>query len=393
MTGHALGLGLDTSKAVNILRTADELDAVRPIWEQWETHPASTIDTFRESLRADPRQAPCLLLLSAGGVPRVLMIGRTITTTLEFKIGYATVYRMKARVLSVVERGLLGQVGDEEARRLIEIVIGLLAAGEADMAHFACLPVGSPIYERARRLPSWRCRSYFISPEKRWLLELPDGFEEFLQQLPPRRRHNEQRLQRKLEKAFGARLRVRSVCGPDQIRSVLDEVDRVASRTYQRRLGIAFANTQPEREYLEAMARRGKLEVDLLSIDDEPVAFWYGRRDRSVYLLDKTGYDPRFAEFRVGNYLLLKVIERLCGSSDVKVIDFGLGDAMYKQAFSNASTMECHVRIFSPSGKGMLLNMARSATLLGNDVVTRALKTSRAYEYVKRIARGRRHDA
>lgn len=148
-------------------------------------------------------------------------------------------------------------------------------------------------------------------------------------------------------------------------------------------------NTPQERSFLESMARRGMLSIDLLSIDDKPVAFCYGFHYKHVYLYNTPGYDPEFAAYRVGNYLLLKQIERLCEDPTVRVIDFGMGDAQYKQVYSNRVTMESHVRIFAPARKGLCLNMARSLTLIVDDTITRILKKSNLYARIKRLVRDR----
>jgi hypothetical protein len=375
---------------IRIVRSLEDIEGVRAIWEALQVHPESNLDYYLESLKKDPTiVAPCVILSSAANREPVMVVGRVIETDLVFKIGYLPVYKTRGRVLSILEQGVLGDCRDQDAEHIVAVIMNLLAEGEADMAHFASLSIQSPIYIYARKSPRVLCRGYLAPCEKRWELHLTGSYQQFLEGLSPKSRSTNLRSQRKLEKAFKDRLSLKVVSDPESLPAALDEMETVACKTYQRQLGTGFMNTPQERSLLEALARRGMLSIDLLYIDRKPAAFCYGLHHKHVYVYETPGYDTAYADYRVGNYLLLKLIERLCRDTAIKIVDFGLGDAQYKQVYSSNVVIESNVRIFAPTWKGLNLNMARTSTFLAAHLMATLLKRLDVYARVKRFVRER----
>jgi CelD/BcsL family acetyltransferase involved in cellulose biosynthesis len=85
-----------------------------------------------------------------------------------------------------------------------------------------------------------------------------------------------------------------------------------------------------------------------------------------VFLSDYLAFDPTYAKYGPGLYLIVKVMEELCGdprdgSTVAKKFDFGIGDASYKEKLSNRHREESTVYIFAPNIMGVGLNAIRSA--------------------------------
>lgn len=57
----------------------------------------------------------------------------------------------------------------------------------------------------------------------------------------------------------------------------------------------------------------------------------------------------------------MKGLESLC-QEGVKELDFGLGDARYKQQFGNKSCNEASISIFAPTLRAMSLNLILTLT-------------------------------
>jgi CelD/BcsL family acetyltransferase involved in cellulose biosynthesis len=376
---------------VTILRSIDEIGSVETVWRRWESHPTSQFDAFCNGLTTEAAVInPFVLVVTAQDGPECLVAGRLLRTELEFKVGYLPVYRTTARVISVVDRGILGSATDSCNNSIVSEILDALRRGEADMAHLACVPTKSHLYGAVSRLAPLISRSVIQSTERRWLLKLPGSYQQFLNSLSPKSRSTLSRSQKKLEKALAGRLHLRCVTTAEEVKAGLDDVEAVAAKAYQRRLGTGFLNTPGEREQLCQLARLGMLSIDLLYVNSHPVAFCYGVQSSGVYLYETPGYDPQLADLRVGNYLLLKLIERLCADSSVHTVDFGLGDAQYKQVYSNCMELESHLRIFAPTWKGVSLNGARTVTTLTTQVMTESLKKLGIYARLKRKARATR---
>ncbi len=80
-------------------------------------------------------------------------------------------------------------------------------------------------------------------------------------------------------------------------------------------------------------------------------------------LLRTGGFDDAYAEHRVGIYLLMRVIEDACADPSSIVLDFGPGDAAYKEQYSNESREERNVVVFAPTFRARRINATRTAIL------------------------------
>ena len=100
----------------------------------------------------------------------------------------------------------------------------------------------------------------------------------------------------------------------------------------------------------------------MLSAGDRPIAFWSGAGFNGTFFVGTPGYDPAFAEYSIGTYLLLRVIEdsdrRRRRSSRSTT---GFGESEYKRRFGSESWEEEDVLIFAPTVRGVRINATRTA--------------------------------
>lgn len=87
------------------------------------------------------------------------------------------------------------------------------------------------------------------------------------------------------------------------------------------------------REYFHAShaaaARLGMLDVNLLKIDNKPVAFLYGYHHRGNVIALRTGFDATAGD-GLGSALMLEMIDNSCQRGD-RVVDFGPGEREHKR--------------------------------------------------------------
>ena len=93
-------------------------------------------------------------------------------------------------------------------------------------------------------------------------------------------------------------------------------------------------------------------------VDGRTVAFWCGCTFGSSALFWWTGYDTDYQEFSPGLVASTRMIERLIADG-VTTVDFGGGDAPYKERLGNDSRWEESVCIYAPGFKGSLANGVR----------------------------------
>jgi CelD/BcsL family acetyltransferase involved in cellulose biosynthesis len=129
----------------------------------------------------------------------------------------------------------------------------------------------------------------------------------------------------------------------------------------------------------------------VLYLDQHPCAFWIGSLHNGTFLSDYLAFDPDYAQYVPGTYLTLKVMEKLyeADMGAVKRVDFGIGDAIYKERLANDHWDESLVYIFAPNPKGVGVNALRSAVGLVDGSARFLMRMTPLLNLVKRTWRTR----
>ncbi|MBN2302108.1 MAG: GNAT family N-acetyltransferase [Lentisphaerae bacterium] len=83
------------------------------------------------------------------------------------------------------------------------------------------------------------------------------------------------------------------------------------------------------------VADRGWLRSFLLLAGDQAAAFTLCYQGMGTLMYERIGYSPKFARHSPGILLLYKILERLWMDDEVRFVDFGVGEAVYKQKAAN----------------------------------------------------------
>ena len=280
-----------------------------------------------------------------GGSPLALfaddaaLVGRVAALPLEARLGYLRVHAPTLRTLRAV-----GVVGDaaELAREALR---------EVDVVAVPALPVDSVEYRSLAPLGGER----FQRPWTRRLLVLPESFEAFLASRSRKIRAGVRYDAKRLESTTDARVDVVRAWSEQ----LAEDLESVASTTYQRRLGAGFS---PDRARTLAVAlEHGWARVYVLRDGDLPVAFWLCGVHGGTILLQTTGYLPAYADRRPGIYLLMRVIEDAIADPRLRVLDLGAGRSDYKRHFSSEGYEERNLLLFAPTPRAQRARLARNA--------------------------------
>ena len=380
----------DGSLRLEIARSADELERLRPAWEElpWQREEAA-YEYFAARLRTRPDViAPFAAVVFDGETAVAGLAGRLESRHLDTVLGYKVVYAPLVRFLRVVDGGLVAPEGPPR-RALLEAVAGMLRRNEADVVGLPPFETGSALYSELARLGGPLGRQPFIAPWTRRRLLLPAGFEEFLASRSHKTRKGIRQDERRLEAAFGDRLSVEITRDPSGLERLIEGADRVAGSTYQRALGAGFADTVEQRALTEVGLSHGWVRGYLLYLDGDPIAYWLCSLYGDTMLLKTGGYDKAHTGHRVGIYLLMRVIEDACLHPTLRVLDFGPGDASYKQQFSSEGMLERNLVLFAPSFRARRINATRTAILGPARVARSVLDASGLTRRIRSGWRGR----
>lgn len=351
------------ARQIRVIRSVREIEQIRPAWEAMQVHPNADIDFYLTVVFTRPDVLrPHIIVLESGGRPQAMLIGRIEKIPLECRLGYKILARPIVRALTIVHGGALGDTTHPNASALIDELYASLKRGEADLAQLSSLDSDSDLCLYARRKPNLLCRDYLRTANPHWQLSLPRSLEELVARIKSKHRYWMRRMERLLERDHPGRVSFRVFRDEAAVDQLCRDTEKVAALTYQRGIGVGFANGLETRRRLSLAAAEGWLRAYLIYLDREPCAFWIGTLYGRMFYLDYTGFDPQLNKYEPGTILFMKMIEDLC-QDGVDKLDYGFGDAFYKERFGEEKWNESTVLMFAPTCKGIRHNLLWTATV------------------------------
>lgn len=201
------------------------------------------------------------------------------------------------------------------------------------------------------------------------LIDLSDDWETYWEsrKANANRRRNIERCERRLsERGTIEHVRHRplgTAHGDDDPRwDLYDACESVARRSWQS--GLTEGNTISHgsvrdflREAHQTAAACGALDMNVLLLDGEPLAFVYGYHHRGYFDLIRAGFHPEFARLAPGNALWTRLIRDSFDRGD-RVLDLGRSCLDYKQIWLNRIETQQQLSYYPPTAWGQALRMA-----------------------------------
>jgi hypothetical protein len=384
---------VSTEASIRTFRSTSEIQEIRSIWTAWQHHPNSDLDFFQVILRSRPViLRPHVIVLYRGQRPHAMLIGRIEEKKVGFKIGYGTPFKVRARLLTFIYAGLLGRPSTEDCEVMVREILTSLRQGEADAALLANLNVDSPLFRCATRVPGFWARDLLPVPQTHWSMTLPASVDELYRRMPEHHRAEIRRKAKKLVSTYKGRVTISSFRDRGEVDRMVRDVEDVARKTYQRGLGVGFSDNEEMRQRLRLDAQIGRLRGYLLYIAEQPCAFWIGSQYGETFHGEYVGYDPAYGKHSPGMFLTMRVIDELCrsnGGEKVREIDFGFGDAPYKNLLADRKWQEASVYIFGPTLTGVGLNLLRRPAIAVDRIARGVLERTNLLARVKKLWRQR----
>lgn len=361
------------SLSVRTLRSFEEVEELRTVWERWQYHPNSDIDYYLLRFKFRPEFLhPHVIVVYRDGEPDAILVGRLDYAETQLKIGYLHLGKLRTRTLSFLHAGLLGNPSQENCQLIIREIVRSLRREQAQMAVLANLVVGSPLYRCALSIPGVFERDHFHGSHSHCTMEVPKSADDIYRRLSAKGRKNLKWQAKKLMEDFPGNVTVGCFSTSSDLERMIRDVEEVAKKTYQRGLRVGFTDSLELHERFRLAAEKGRLRSYVLYIGGCPAAFWVGTTYQGTAHLHFLGYDPQYEHYSPGSFLITKVFDMLCGQSMEK-IDFGYGEESYKQRFGNCRWQEATIRIYKPSFRGLGIKLLTMQADLVEHVARRGL--------------------
>lgn len=371
---------------IDIIRSIKALADVQKFWKRSRGHRDSDFDVYQLLLncRSDIIE-PYVLTIYRDGQPDALLAGRVVNAELRFKIGYFTFFRTEIRTLNIPYGGLRGSESDDNCRLLLETIRTALGRGEFERVDFEPIRTTSRLYCIAKEnLARLSCDRQTIHR----YLELPQSAAQLYQTHPGlRRRRNHAR--NRFQTDWGRHPAVRQFTQASEVAEFVELAEQVAGSTYQRALRVGFSAEDAQTiGLLRLAAENGWLRAFVIFDDEKPMAFLSCTLYEGIAYLDFIGFKQEYGRYSPGLLILLHALEVFC-LDGAKVVDFGRGDAWYKQDLSTTEWMEAPICFFRPSVAGRTLQLLSTTTQIADELVKRTLQQTGLLSSLKKSWRAR----
>jgi hypothetical protein len=375
------------SLEIRVARSVAEVEALRPLWTDWQAHPNSDLDFYTLVLRTRPEiLRPHVMVVYRDGSPEAMLVGRLEKRQVELRVGYLSLPSPKITSLTFICGGLLGNPSPEGCAALAREISLSLRSGEAAVAYFSWLRVDSPLYASVTTTGNLFCRDSCPVVQAHRAASLPPQVDQFYNRLSPKARKNQRWQSKKFLRDHPNEIKVDCLFEASDLDRMFLDVEAVAKKTYQRGLDVGFVDTAEMRDRLRQQAEKGWLRAYILYIKNRPAAFWIGTLYKGTFHSDLLGYDPYHARYSPGMFLIMSVIENFCKSPEnsVSAIDFGLGDAQYKQVLGDRKWDEASVYLFAATLLGAGVNLMRVPIVLLDGVAKHVMRRTTVLCNIKR---------
>jgi len=209
-------------------------------------------------------------------------------------------------------------------------VLRPILPGSADGYRFQSIP--------AALLPSVVSDPGFIASEPqlypRHYIDMSVGYEGYLANFSSKTRATLARKARKLAKASGGKLDIRSFHRPEQLPAFFAEALPLAQLTYQARLpNASLPGDMLFRHKTKELAKSGNLRAYILYLSGHAIAYLFLPVDSGVLVYAYLGYDQAHAQLSPGTVLQMQALEALFAERRFLYFDFTEGDGPHKALF------------------------------------------------------------
>jgi Acetyltransferase (GNAT) domain len=347
---------MDKTITINTLTSWDALKSISAFWQEHQHHPNSDADLYQLICQQRPEViCPCVFAVHRDQVTCALLVARIERSSFTPAIGYFRPFKIPAIVARLLHEGLIGEDNDEIAESLALHIDSYLRSSQVDavvLHHFKedSAFLTAVLARHKLTLPTWSIhRSMTIGQNPGFLLSA----------MKSKHRSWIRKKERDLQSDHNDQVTWHWLKQADN--DLCANMEAVAALTYQRSLGAGFVNDEEHQKRFALFSRRGQLRIQTLAINGTIKAFWIGIIYRKVFHSWATCYEPNLAHYEPGMLLFIKLTDELAREGVAK-LDFGLGDAHYKQRFGDHSWREATLSLYAPTLKGRTLRIVMGFT-------------------------------
>ena len=348
---------------IQILRSIEELEKVRSFWEEKRSHPDGDLDLFIKIINSRKDfVCPYILIIYLHKKSVAMMVGLIEKKRIKVNISYKLLFGPKLRIMTIIPERIFGKPNFICSHFIVLELVESLKRKETDLVQLENFNIDSHLFKIAKTKPGFFCHDFFPETKAHWKTILPGNIDELFTNMGSKQKHEIFRKERRIQKEFDRKITFCCYKKKDEITRLCDDIEKVSRNSFLRIFGFGFINNNVYKNFLSISAKRGWLRGYLLYTDEMPCAYYICFIFKETFYFRSSGFDERYKNHSPGVVLLKHVLEDIYKHEEnIKEIDWGIGDKIFKKHFGNYSSKVGSIYIFPPTFYGFVLNCTKSS--------------------------------
>ena len=323
-----------------ILSTNDEIKTHLEEWKAVATDPLAHPDVVLRLCESDPNIIkPYVPILVDDDGRIACMFSSRVERAYIGRDSYLPVPKAKVRKLTIPQGGIFGRSAAENVAKLFELTVKAIANEKVDMIELPQIDEGDPLLESLKTCSVKAYQKAHTTRDEHWRMEIAEDFDKQMLLLGRSTRSTLRHNLNRFNRIYEGRFEIRVFTKMEEVDDALSMCEKIDLNSYHNGLGVNIQNNPRTNAVHKGLAAQGDLEISILFIDGQPLAFLNNAVIKGRRIGTQMGFDPTFCKYPLGTVLLYETIRRYIETGRRESFDFGIGKADYKSRLCTSMVM------------------------------------------------------
>ena len=314
-----------------ILSTYDEISPHLEEWKAVATDPMAHPDVVLRLCESDPNITKPFIPILVDDEGRIAcMFSSRIERAYIGHDCYLPLPKAKVRKLTIPLGGICGRKTVENVAKLLELTVKAIQKEKVDIIELPGIDKDDPLLD-ALNNSSLKCyHKAYATHGEHWRLEIAEDFDKQMLLLGKSTRSTMRHNLNRFNRIYKDRFKIDVFTKMEDVDDALTICEKIDMNSYHKGLGVNIKNDARTNAVYKGLAAQGDLEISILSIDGQPLAFINNAVLKNLRIGTQMGFDPTFCKYPLGTILLYETVRRYVETGRREIFDFGIGKAEYK---------------------------------------------------------------
>ena len=323
-----------------ILSTPDEISAHLEEWKDVATDPMAHPDVVLRLCESDPNITKPFIPILVDEEGRIAcMFSSRIEREYIGRDCYLPLPKAKVRKLTIPTGGIFGRNKTEHVAKLLELTAREIKKEKVDIIELPFMDKNDLLLDALNKSSLKSYQNAALKEQEHWRLELAEDFDGQMMLLGRSTRSTLRHNLNRFNRIYEGRFEITVFSRMEEVDDALVLCEKIDLNSYHKGLGVNIRNDPRTNAVYKGLAAQGGLEISILFIDGQPLAFLNSAVIKNKRIGTQMGFDPTFCKYPLGTILLYETARRYIETGRREVWDFGIGKADYKSRLCSSMVM------------------------------------------------------